>query len=121
MRKFCGWPLIVSKAVMHVCVHPCMCASWILKASDIRRWLHTPLFFNHNLQEAKDSQSTHFWSNIVQNIAKGVDCFSQTINRTNQPLFKPRYLFHIMQSLLTLKIQLSQMHFGLFGLKGSVW
>ena len=72
-------------------------------------------------QEEKDSQSTHFWSNIVQNIAKGVDCFSQTINRTNQPLFKPRYLFHIMQSLLTLKIQLSQTHFGLFGLKGSVW
>ena len=30
-------------------VHPCMCASWILKASDIRRWLHTSLFFNHNL------------------------------------------------------------------------
>ena len=124
MRKFCGWPLIVSKAVMHVCVHPCMCASWILKASDIRRWLHTSLFFNHNLTRGEGfSKYTHL-KQYRKNIAKGVDCFNQINNQKNQPTSPQATLplsHHAIAPNIENPIVTNAFWFVWFGLVGLVW
>ena len=80
-----------------------------------------PYFSTTIWQEEKDSQSTHIWSNIVQNIAKGVDCFNQINNQKNQPT-SPQATLPLSHHAIAPNIENPIVTNAFwFGLKGSVW